>query len=155
MKACIDYILDNSEADLGYIMADMFEVIYGSKLDALPQDAVLSFRQVHRFEFLGKQYCDGCSGWIRIHTLFDGSIGPSTAAQIKTMLEVNTVLYLILDVYDGLKHESTGTHTGRLSLPADASCKIQIVAIDDVTVLLGMWCVGKDAAGGRLFVEMN
>ena len=97
---------------------------------------------------MGKHYSDNSHGWIKISHIFD--LQKSEAAKIAAIYEVDTVLYLVLRTYPGLHLDEHGM----LVLPASTDSSLQIVALADLLVINGMWCVHVED-DCKKFVEMN
>ena len=141
----MDYILDTTTAEYGQLMCDFFELLLGP-IASLPLDAVLAVQDVSVFSFLGKSF--GVGSWVR--TGDSASLG-LVGARIQSVYMVNNHLYMVLHVYPELQPDDDGA----LVLPdAAADPMLEIVPVDDVLYLSGMWSVSRSAADdASIFIE--
>ena len=136
------------DTTFGSLMADFFELVHGIPFDAVPPESFLAVVQVHRFSFLGKQYCDGGSQWIRYCDSWSAGTGLDVA-KVDAIYLINKVVYLCLSSYGIAVCEERG----RLHLDGSRQSVPKVVSLDDMVCLNGMWCVDVDANGKRMFIE--
>lgn len=140
----MDLVLDETRAEYGHLMCDFFEIIRGN-IGQLAPDVVMSVRPVTVLTCLGKKY--GVGSWIRMG---DSSTLGLVCARILSMYSVNNELFMVLSVYE-MQQEPNGA----FELPDAAEPpKQEIVAVNDMVYMAGLWSVGRNADdSGLMFIE--